>query len=85
MQPPEVDKSQYEAWGVAPPSHEPHAHESVIEKYFAEKVRHGNWKQKGNYIECGSCPFRHGHAIDVSLILKGTDPEGLPILEKLDI
>ena len=73
----------YEALGVAPPTHEPHNTEAEIAEYFAKPVKHGKWVQRGNYITCQTCPFEHSHPIDVSLILKGTDKDGKPILTKV--
>lgn len=36
------------------------------------------WVQKGPYIECQSCPFKHGSYIGNEAMLAGYDDEGFP-------
>jgi hypothetical protein len=49
------------------------------------QMRGHNGVQRGPYIECRSCPFKHGWYIGMDLQLKGWDPQGWPMLEKIDI
>jgi hypothetical protein len=46
----------------------------------AKKKKH-EWRQKGNYIYCKSCEFRHGFFIKPNKILVGIDKNGMPILK----
>lgn len=45
----------------------------------AKSVKH-NWKQKGQWLICDSCPFPHASFIG-DKILVGIDENGLPILK----
>lgn len=81
------DRTWYEAHGVENPKHEPHLTEDRLEEIF-DKMRapnvHGNWKQKGNILECHKCPNVHAtEPIDPNYLLTGTDSKGLPMLRKL--
>jgi hypothetical protein len=56
--------------------------EEAIEK--AKTTRH-QWVMKGRgRLMCKSCPFPHTSFVDPSMILKGIDDQGIPILEKLN-
>ena len=74
---------QYEDWGVEPPSHEPHGTEAQLAEVMAQPVKHGNWVQMGNIIECRACPNPHSDRIGVEYLLTGTDEKGLPVLTKI--
>ena len=39
------------------------------------------WKQKGPWIECQSCDYKHGHFVGVDKIMKGIDEDGNPFFE----
>ena len=39
------------------------------------------WVQKGIWLECKSCKFRHGFYVGINKILVGVDEEGNPILK----
>lgn len=40
-----------------------------------------NWKQRGIYITCTSCPFPHATSVGTRKIMTGIDVQGMPILE----
>lgn len=68
----------YEAEGVAPPSHE------VVEERIPFNVG-GSWYQKGNYIYREGDELQCASKIPYGYILMGTDDNGLPILEKIKL
>jgi hypothetical protein len=39
------------------------------------------WVQKGIWLECKSCKFRHGFYVGINKVLVGVDEEGNPILK----
>lgn len=76
------EKEMYERWGKTPPSHEPHGTPEEIAKNMIE-LKPTEWKQQGNKL-IGETPMgKLVQYIPTNLILKGTDPQGLPILEKV--
>ena len=80
--------SEYEKWGVQPPTVDIHYTQEQIDKEFAKQQRLGHlWRQPGvgAPIECTSCPFMHRSMVPTDVLLKGTDENGLPILEKINI
>lgn len=50
-----------------------------------ERMKGHNGIQRGPYIECTSCPLRHGWYVGMDVQLQGWDEEGRPTLKKLDI
>lgn len=52
--------------------------EKAIEE--AKKKKH-NWKQKGTFIVCSTCDFRHGFYIPPNKMMVGINKEGMPIIK----
>lgn len=57
-------------------------HESIRQKALEEfKTAKHNWKMKGGWLTCDSCPFPHGSYIGTHKIMVGIDDNGFPILK----
>ena len=82
-------KSPEDKWyhykGVKPPERQSHGvSEDNIEDIIASTNTHNHkWLQQGNYIKCNAGKNEHGINIGVNRILKGTNPDGTPILEDM--
>lgn len=48
------------------------------------KMQGHAWRQMGNMIECSSCPFAHGFALEPGHLMTGINENGFPIIETLD-
>lgn len=45
-----------------------------------KKKKH-EWRQKGPFIECQSCEYKHGYFIGINRVLIGINEDGSPIFE----
>lgn len=79
------DDKWYHYKGVKPPERQSHGiSEDNIEEVIRSNSNHTcSWKQKGNFIFCTEGPNEHGKNVGVFKRLKGTNPDGSPILEKV--
>lgn len=75
----------YRYKGVKPPERTPHGvSEDNVEEIIKQVNSHTHqWVQRGNYIICSIGVNEHGKNIGVNQLLKGTNPDGTPILVKL--
>jgi len=79
------DDKWYHYKGVKPPKRQSHGvSEDNIDEVIRTTQEHKHqWWQKGNYIFCKEGPNEHGVNVGVFKRLKGTNPDGSPILEKV--
>jgi hypothetical protein len=72
----------YEQLGLTPPESIRH----LTEDELREKLKiesHHQWKQRGNMLYCSCELGSHSTQIPTSMMLQGTDEQGLPILQKI--
>lgn len=74
----EIKPLNYAALGVEAPTVDIHQEPQLI------KAK-GPWKQQGNHIYREGDEVRYASRIPPNYILKGTDEEGLPILQKIEL
>ena len=78
----EKELRQFDRWGVARPSHDPHG---TIEEIRAnlKRANTSNWRLEGNVLYADSDFGPLVQTIPTDYICKGTDDQGLPILVKI--
>lgn len=62
---------------------EPVIQEFNLDDLKAPELLGHQWMQRGNQLQCSSCPFHHGAYIDPDYQLYGIDEEGRPMLRKI--
>ena len=80
----EKELRQYDRWGKARPTSDPHGTPEEIRANMKRAVT-SNWRLEGNVLHADSDFGPIVQTIDPGYICKGTDDEGLPILVKLDM
>ena len=77
------DELDYSKFGVDAPSHDEHGSDEAIAAELGKKYIH-DWRQQGARLYCIACPWEHAtEPRFVDYILTGTDPNGLPLLKKI--
>lgn len=77
-----MQDKDYEKLGITPPTIESHGTEAEI-KANMEKLQPKKWRLEGNRLLGDTEWGELCQIISSDLILKGTDDQGLPILEKV--
>lgn len=72
----------YQELGLTPPESIRHLTEDELREKLKINANH-QWKQRGNTLYCSCELGGHSTQIPTSMILQGTDSEGLPILQKI--
>lgn len=76
------EKEMYSRWGKAEPTHEPHGTADEIAENMIE-LRPTKWRQEGNKLIGDTKMGKVVNIIPTDVMLRGTDKDGLPILEKM--
>ena len=80
----EQELAQFNKMGVTPPTHTPHLTDEQIAEH-SKKLLPRQWKLEGNQLKGQTDMGELVLHISTDYILKGTDEDGMPILEKVDI
>lgn len=73
---------EFQSWGKLPPTHTPHGTPEDIRANM-QKLRPKSWKLDGNRLTGMTEMGMISQFIPTDYICKGTDENGLPILEKI--
>lgn len=73
----------FQRLGITLPSHEDHGITPEQLKEKMTRVQTSNWRLEGTLLTCDTDQGPMGQHIEPGYICKGTDENGLPILEKI--
>lgn len=74
----------YQELGLTPPESIRHLTEDELREALKTKANH-QWKQRGNTLYCQCEVGSHSTQIPTSLMLQGTDEQGMPILKNITL
>lgn len=60
-------------------------HGPAVIEFPEPNMTNHRWKQHGIMVECDSCTYAHGFAVDVNQQLTGIDASGYPTFKSLSI
>ena len=80
----EEERDLFRELGIKPPEHLKHLTEDELREKLRIPTTH-NWKQQGARLICHCNIGTHTSGIPTSHILTGTDSQGRPILEKIEM
>ena len=80
----EQELKQYDRWGVRRPEHIPHGTAEDIRANL-KRLETTNWRLEGNKLIADTDQGPLVQFIPTNYVCRGTDEQGLPILDKLEL